>query len=346
MTLKKKILYGLLALFLLVFIWYFNLIIYGIRQGIGQFSILWEAKSYEKFLEEGNYPDSLKVYFKEKLDLIQEVKTFAIDSLGLEDAGSYDKVYDQAGQPILWAVTACAPFELKPKEWSYGPLGRMPYKGFFDSTLAYRLVEELEEEGLDVNIYQPSAWSTLGWFSDPILSSMLYWQEGSLASLIIHEMTHATIWISGQVEYNENLADFVGDHGALLFLENKYGKNSDPYRAYTHRDVDGNKFYEHILQGANKLDSLYSGFKNENHSQKQQLKEELIQNIVDDLDTVSFENPDYYQNLFKDKLPNNAYFMSFRRYRGKQNEFEKEFEEKFDANFKAYLAYLKEKYGR
>ena len=85
----------------------------------------------------------------------------------------------------------------------------MPYKGYFDSTKAYNLVRDLKAEGYDVNIYNPAAWSTLGWFNDPILSSMLYWSEGGLASLIIHEMTHATIWISGDVEYNENLADFM-----------------------------------------------------------------------------------------------------------------------------------------
>ena len=222
----------------------------------------------------------------------------------------------------------------------------MPYKGYFDSTKAYNLVRDLKAEGYDVNIYNPAAWSTLGWFNDPILSSMLYWSEGGLASLIIHEMTHATIWISGDVEYNENLADFIGDQGALMFLEHKYGKDTELYQNYAKSDQDAEKFYQHVLQGSQKLESLYESFTQEDKLEhKRDKKDQMIQKIVQSLDTITFKNPEKYNKYFAERLPNNAYFMLFRRYRGSQNQFEEEFEQKFEANFKKYLAYLKKKYS-
>lgn len=342
---KKILLYFFLPLLLILAIWYGELLIYGLRQGYGQLNIVWNTKKPDQFLEEGNYPDSLKVYFKEKLDYIEEVRTYAIDSLGLKASKSYQEVYDQEGRSLLWAVSAAKAFELEAYSWNYGPFGKMPYKGYFDSTLAYQLVKELEEQSLDVQIYRPAAWSTLGWFRDPILSSMLYWSEGDLASLIIHEMTHATIWINGDVEFNENLADFIGDQGALIFLKQKYGTDSKVFQNYLHQDEDYEKFYQHMLKGAQRLDSLYKAMNKElSDKRKLELKEDLILEICQQIREIEFFNPARFQNLFQEKMPNNAYFLAFMRYRSKQNQFEEEFETKFEANFQKYLAYLKEKY--
>ncbi len=95
----------------------------------------------------------------------------------------------------------------------------MPYKGFFNQKLAFELKDELEKEGYDVIVRNPGGWSTLGWFTDPILSKMLNRSEGDLANLIIHEMVHSTIFVKDSVEFNENLATFIGDRGAEKFLD-------------------------------------------------------------------------------------------------------------------------------
>lgn len=342
---RKYFFYGFGAILLILILWYFPLISYGIKQGWGQMNILWNVKSYEAFLEEGKYSEETKALYREKLELIREIKQYAMDSLGLANSDNYSRVYDQEGKSILWAITASDPYQLKPKVWKYGFLGEMPYRGYFDSTRAYRLVQELEEENYDVRIYRPSAWSTLGWFEDPVLSSMLHWPPGDLASLIIHELTHSTVWITGDVAYNENLADFIGDRGAQMFLNYKYGKNASQYQAYEYGKLDFEKFYEHILRGAESLDSLYNTFQaQDSDSLKEQRKVTQIKKIVHELDTIQFFDKELYQGLFKKRLPNNAYFMSYRRYRGKQSEFEKEFNELFPENLPAYIAYLKEKY--
>ena len=118
----------------------------------------------------------------------------------------------------MWVVMACEPFALKPKEWKFPIIGSVPYKGFFKKERAEALKAELEKEGWDVMVRNPGGWSTLGWFTDPILSKMLMRSEGDLANLIIHEMSHATIFVKDSVEFNENLATFIGDRGAELFL--------------------------------------------------------------------------------------------------------------------------------
>ncbi len=341
----KKILKGLGLVLLGLTLWYFPLIVYGIRQGYGQLQIVWNTQDFDTFLEKSQYPDSLKAIFQEKLDITHRIRRFAIDSLGLHDSKSYTTIYDQQNRPLMWTVSASAPFKLEAKEWNYAFLGNMPYKGYFDSTLAHNLVAELEKEGYDTQIYNPAGWSTLGWFQDPLLSNMLYWSEGNLASLLIHEMTHSTIWVTGSVALNENLADFIGDQGAILYLKHRFGNHSEKIRSYLKRDIDYQKFYLHMLTGAQKLDSLYQTFEEDwPQEKKAKLKKNFIEEIVNRLDTLGLENEARFLKRFREKPPNNAYFMAYRRYREKQNEFEEEYRRDFDSNLRKYIAYLKEKY--
>src|SRR5688572_21527816 len=224
----KRISLAMLALLIVLTIVYWDLVVYGIRQAKGQFTIIYRARPVEEVLADPNFPDSLK----QKLVLINEVRKFAIDSLGLKDTKNYKTLYDQKGEEIMWVVTASEPFRLKAKEWTFPVLGSVPYKGFFKKELALELREDLQKEGWDVSIRNPGGWSTLGWFTDPILSKMLERNEGDLANLIIHEMSHSTIFIKDSINFNENLASFIGDRGAENFLQFKYGKSSVEYETY------------------------------------------------------------------------------------------------------------------
>jgi len=344
---KKYIRYTLLSLLgilLLGCVWYFEFIIYGIGQARGQLNIVWNTQTPADFLEKGDYADTTKQKFRERLKLIQAIKKFAVEELGLRGTSSYERVYDQRNRAILWAVTACEPFALTPKEWDYAFLGNMPYKGFFDSTRAYSLKKDLEKEGFDVNIYAPSAWSTLGWLSDPILSNMLYWQEGELASLILHEMTHGTVWVYGGVEYNENLADFIGERGAKLFLIKQYGKDSPIYARFLRDLQEGERSFQYVLNSAKRLDSLYQTFTpTQPKKDKAIIKEDFIRNIVLGLGELGLTNPKRLKKWLK-KLPNNAFFMNFRRYRGKQDLFERACKEQYQDDIKKYLVYLKKQF--
>lgn len=338
----KKIGLALVVIVLILFTFYFELVVYGIRQGIGQAKILWYAKPVETFIEDPHYPDSLKA----KLYLIGEIRKFAIDSLGLKDTEVYKKMYDQQGKPIMWVVQACEPFALESVKWKFPLIGAVPYKGFFKEELALALRDELKEQGKDVIVRNPGGWSTLGWFNDPILSNMLKRSEGDLASLIIHEMVHSTMFIKDSIDFNENLANFIGDKAAGEFIKYKFGERSKQYLEYFYEDDDYTLFSDHMLRGTNVLDSLYQSLTDDQSlEEKKRKKEEVIKKIVWALDTLSLKLVEKPSERFSNRLPNNAYFMSFVQYEAKQNFFELECKVKFHGDLKRYLDYLKKKYA-
>jgi predicted aminopeptidase len=337
----KRILVGVLIAIGVAVLIFWDLVSYGVRQGYGQLNIVWNAKPVEEFMNDPDFPDSLK----SRLRFIDEVREYAIDSLGLKDTENYKTLFDQKGKEIMWVVMACEPFQLKPKEWRFPIVGAVPYKGFFNEKLAIELKSELEKEGLDVIIRNPGGWSTLGWFTDPILSKMLSRSEGDLANLIIHEMSHATIFVKDSIDFNENLATFIGDRGAEKFLIDRYGEGSHEYTTYMEEDKDYLKYVDHMLRGARLLDSLYATLNDQQTvQQKRSLKEEKIRSIVVSLDTLSLALTTNPSKRFSNKLPNNAYFMNFRQYQSKQDIFGDEWNEKFNGDLKTYIKYLSEKY--
>ena len=337
----KRIFLALLFLFIVVVIAQWELVKYGIQQGSGQMRIIMNARPVEEFLASPSFPDSLK----EKLVLIDRVRQFAIDSLGLRDTRNYKTLFDQQGEEVMWVVMASEPYKLKAKEWTFPVIGSVPYKGFFDRDKAVNLKEELESEGWDVNIRNPGGWSTLGWFTDPILSKMLERSEGDLANLIIHEMAHATIFVKDSIDFNENLATFIGDRGAEQFLLSAYGPDSEEYVTYMNEDRDYVLFADHMLRGAEKLDSLYEAVAGEPVAKRASLKKQMIERIVRSLDTLPLSRISPRPSLrFEDNLPNNAYFMNFMRYQAKQDMFFEEWETRFRGDLKAYIHFLAEKY--
>lgn len=338
----KRILLAILVLVVVLIAANWQLVKYGLEQGRGQMIIVWNAKPVKQYLESPAFPDSLK----EKLRLIEHVRKFAIDSLSLKDTKNYKTLYDQKGEEIMWVVMASEPFRLKAKEWDFPVIGAVPYKGYFDRRKALALRDELVKEGWDVNIRNPGGWSTLGWFTDPILSGMLERSEGDLANLIIHEMSHATIFVKDSIDFNENLATFIGDRGAEQFLISVYGPESDEYTTYMNEDRDYVMFSEHMLRGSEKLDSLYNKLKDSDPiAIKTRLKTEMIQEIVSSLDTLSLRATKSKPSMrYQGGLPNNAYFMNFIRYQSRQDIFEQEWRTKFGGDLRAYIEYLTEKY--
>jgi predicted aminopeptidase len=337
----KRTLLALLAVLIILLIVYWELVVYGIRQGKGQLNIVWNARPVEEVMKDPAFPDSLKA----KLVLIEQVRKYAIDSLGLKDTKNYKTLYDQRGEEIMWVVTACEPFRFKAKEWDFPILGSVPYKGFFTKDRAITLRDELDKEGWDTSIRNPGGWSTLGWFTDPILSKMLERGEGDLANLIIHEMVHATIFVKDSIDFNENLATFIGDRGAEQFLIATHGKDSKEYLTYVGEDSDFTKYSEHMLRGTEMLDSLYNTMKETDPAdQKAALKKAAIQKIVLSLDTLSLTINKKPSERFKDRLPNNTYFINMKRYQSQQEFFWDDMNRNFAGDLKTYIRYHKKKH--
>ncbi len=318
-----------------------RMVAYGVSQAKGQLTVLLNAQPIVDILQDKSFPDSLK----QKVLLINDIKQFATDSIGIKPSKNYTTIYDQHNQAILIVVSACQPYSFNEKEWTFPFLGTVSYKGFFNKEEAKKEIRALQLSGYDIDVYSPSAWSTLGWFRDPILSNMLYRTDGQLANLIIHELTHGTLYVKNNVTFNENLANFIGEKGAEQFLRSRYGVQSTPYLDYEHSKVDEIVFKKYILKSKDRLDSLYSTLSNENNVIKKQKKINLITTIVKGVNHLPLYKKQLYfkytLQAFKEK---NAFFMAFSRYDSQYDIFEKEFKEQFQSNLRNYILYLKKKY--
>ncbi|HEY7879120.1 MAG TPA: aminopeptidase [Gemmatimonadaceae bacterium] len=156
-----------------------------------------------------------------KLQLVLAARAFAADSLGLAADESFT-TYSRLDSDTLVLVLAGAYRDrLRSYTWWFPIVGRVPYKGYFSVPDAKAAARDLEDKGLDTYLRPASAFSTLGWFADPLVSSTLHEDSVRLANTVIHELTHNTFYASGQTVFNESFANFVGAHGAMLFFRSR-----------------------------------------------------------------------------------------------------------------------------
>ena len=228
-------------------------------------------------------------------------------------------------------------------------VGKLPYKGFFDEEDAKKEAALLEKQGYDTRIAHPSGWSTMGWFTDPVLSTMLRRSEGELADLIIHELTHSTVFVKDNSELNENIADYVGENGAKRYLASKYGDTSAILFNYSAMITDNERMAMYFLRGAHKLDSLYQSadFIALPDNEKDTLKRAMIQDIINNVDTVNFVRikPQRIQSS-RMKNINNTFFTSYMTYYNRKDSLRMECQRDFGGDFMKHLESFKERWGR
>ena len=155
-----------------------------------------------------------------KLSFAKEVLSFA-KAQGLNVGDSYQKYIKVAGDAVSYTAQAARPTELKLKTWWFPVVGSVPYLGFFDKKDRDEFAKSLESEGFEVHRGGVTAFSSLGWFADPVYSSMLRRGDVELANLYFHELTHRTLWLKDGVEFNENLAEFMADRLTTIFFKNR-----------------------------------------------------------------------------------------------------------------------------
>ena len=153
-----------------------------------------------------------------KLEIVLHARQFAQDSIGLRAKKSFTAYTRLTRDTLVLLVSAAYRDRLKPYTWWFPIVGRVPYKGFFDFKAAQKLGKELEGKGFDVYVRPAAAFSTLGFFNDPLLSTTLRMDTVSLANTVIHELTHNTFYGKGQAVFNESFAEFVGARGAERFF--------------------------------------------------------------------------------------------------------------------------------
>jgi predicted aminopeptidase len=308
----KKIALGILVLLLIICIWQYALVHYALIQLAGQLSLIYHTQPIEEVINDKNFPKEKK----EKLLLIADIKQFAFNQLGFNSNENYTTFYDQHNQPLMYVVSACPKYSMQEYEWQFPIAGTFTYKGFFRRDMADEEVEERKKEGLDVYLGTASGWSTLGWLKDPVLSGMLNKSKGELSELIIHELTHSFKYDKNNVTFNENLATFVGQKGALNFISKHYGPTSSEMKEYEALLQDNQLFDERMTRGYYELDSLYKSF-NDSTSEvdKSRLKQALIDEIIGSINQLNLRDKNRYNLIVerKNKI-NNAWFASFKRY--------------------------------
>ncbi|HEX6050728.1 MAG TPA: aminopeptidase [Gemmatimonadaceae bacterium] len=156
-----------------------------------------------------------------RLRLVLAARGFAADSLGLRTGESFTTYSHLERDTLVLVVSAAYRDRLEPYTWWFPIVGRVPYKGFFDFSDALELARDLEQRGYDTYVRPSAAFSTLGWFNDPLLSTTLRLDSINLANTVIHEVTHNTFYKAGEAVFNESFANFVGARGAAMFFRSR-----------------------------------------------------------------------------------------------------------------------------
>ena len=290
---------------------------YLIHLGIGQSRIMLARKDYPAVLKD---PD-IGTPAKSLMLVIQEVKNFGEETLGLKKTDSFGSYVKLDREAVSWNVMAAEKTSLESYEWWFPIVGRVPYKGYFSTTRAEKEARRLAEKGYDTYVGGVTAYSTLGYFADPVFSTFLRFPESEIPELILHELTHATLFIKGEVDFNEGFATFVGHKGGLAFLEERFGPDSEPLQEATARFRDEVMFGKFIANLSDKLEALYK----EGHPEDRTLQER---------ETIFNEGKHAFvdlQNSFTTKRYegfaaaewNNALILAHRRYDGDLPAFEK-----------------------
>ncbi|MGE0529013.1 MAG: aminopeptidase, partial [Bdellovibrionales bacterium] len=163
---------------------------------------------------------------KRKLQLVRKVKEFGESKLGLARSRNYT-TFVQLDEPyVTYIVQAAYALELKPYLWRFPLVGAVPYKGYFRRKLAEEEASSFDPEKFDTYVRGVSAYSTLGWFQDSVLSSMLRYEDHDLVELILHESIHTTLYIKNAAEFNERLATFLGHEGMKMYYLETEGPHS------------------------------------------------------------------------------------------------------------------------
>ena len=186
---------------------------YLTKQGYRQLGLLMDRVPVEQVLNE----DKVSALEKQKLKFTQETMSYAA-SQGMHVDEAYRDFVHLSGDSVSYTVQAAMPLEMKLKTWWFPIVGTVPYLGFFDKADRDAEAKDLLEAGYEVHSGGVTAYSSLGWFSDPVFSSMLKRTDVELAHLYFHELTHRTLWVSDSAEFNENLAQFIADHLAEKFF--------------------------------------------------------------------------------------------------------------------------------
>jgi predicted aminopeptidase len=217
----------------------------------GQCRILFQRQPISAILSDSESPQSLR----ERLMFILKVREFAEDELQLPVDNHYLTYVDLKRPFVLWNVFAAPEFSLTPKTWCYPVAGCAAYRGYFAETNARQYADRLSKQGYDVYVGGVTAYSTLGWFDDPVLSTFIHFSEARTAALIFHELAHQILYVKDDTAFNESFATLVEQEGLRRWQQASGSKRI--YGEYLRQRRRREQFVQLIMHYRQKLELLY-----------------------------------------------------------------------------------------
>ncbi|MEQ1438668.1 aminopeptidase [Fontimonas sp. SYSU GA230001] len=273
----------------------------------GQWQLLHERRPIAELLASSDTAPELKY----RLQQVVQARNWAVDALGLPDNGSY-RNYADLGRPyVMWNVFATPEFSLHGVEHCFPFAGCVAYQGYYDRAQAEARAAELRAQGYDVHVGGVPAYSTLGWFDDPVLNTMLHWDDAQLVGTVFHELAHQKLYVKDDTRFNESYASFVQQEGLRAYAASHPdlppGDTAGPQRR--------TQFVKLVLDLRERLDALYAqpldletmrAHKAEAFAQLKADYEQLR-------DTL-WHGDRRYDAWFADSTPNNARLLPFGLY--------------------------------
>jgi predicted aminopeptidase len=240
----------------------------------GQYSLLFDAKPIDNWLADPTVDAKLKG----RLAKVQEIRRFAAEELGLPDNGSYKSYTDLKRPYVLWNVVAAPELSMKPTRWCFPIAGCVNYRGYYNKAEAQAFAAQLRSSGYDVQVAGVPAYSTLGWFNDPVLSTFIQYPDAELARLVFHELAHQVVYAKDDSKFNEAFAVAVEEAGVKRWIA-KYGdeKMRQSYAAYEKRKKD---FLALLVKYRRQLEANYAS--ETGNAEKRQRKAEIFQALKDE----------------------------------------------------------------
>lgn len=242
------------------------------------------------------------------------ILAFSETTLDLPANGSYSSYVELDNNALVWNVVATKEFSLQPKRWCFAVAGCLPYRGFFKLQTAEGSAQRLRSKGLDVYLAAAPAYSTLGKFRDPLLSTMLNGSDIRIAAFLFHELAHQRLYIKSDGQFNESYASFVEETGVQTWLETA-GRKLELQQWQRLQGVSS-EFNSLIGDVRGELSELYRS--NANDVEKRQIKAEILQGLTisyEQLKTDKWDDKDYFSDWF-DEPVNNAKLALFNTYQG------------------------------
>lgn len=272
-----------------------------------QAQMLWLRQPIDEVLARGELSEA----HAERLGQVDRIKGFGA-KIGLAHTDNYSRI-SLGWDHTIYNVTGSEPLAFEPVVFWFPVVGSFPYLGFFDRDQASAHASGLQRQGKDVWVRTAGAYSTLGWFEDPILPHMLDWDEYSLAGTLLHELAHATLWVPGSVQFNESFANFVGDEAAMAYLIDTYGEDHELVAEARARVVDRERWRE-VMHGVySDLEAVYADSQLSD-SEKRRAKREIFGAVPLRLAKADLRRPERWIAWSRRTTWNNSRMLQFRTY--------------------------------